>query len=250
MNPFERWDDWEWEKAAQSVGRNYRFDGKYDQDGLVKERYPYNYKPERFFMDKWTGSQKRVLLSALLFLTVVFSHRGGDPVSQTVYAAYRNGMESGNFYSVMNSMAKEAMGIQNQEGIPVEAGVYGLFYPPVAGAVKVGFLGSGYNGEPSRGIEIECSLGTPVLCPEAGVVVEVSESERLGKAIRVNFGNGWEAVLGNLAEVTVEQGQPVSMGLKLGTVGISSFRQKPWVYFELLKDGQPVNPLPYLIQNK
>ena len=249
MNPFERWDDWEWEKAAHSIGNDYKYEGKYDQSGIPRERYYIN-QPSNSLIDSFTGSQKRVVLSALLFLTVVFSSRGEDLVSQSVYSVYRNGMNSGNYYTAMNSMAKEAMGIQQSEGLAVSAGVQEIFYPPVAGTVKVGYRGTGINGSLSRGIEIESSLGNVVLCPASGVVLEINETENLGRVIRVNFGDGWEGILGNLGEVSVKRGDPVSMGLKLGTVGISSARQKPWLYFELAKDGKSVNPLNYLIQNK
>lgn len=250
MNPFERWDEWEWEKAAHEIGRDYRYYDRNDRNNGGERRYYFEGGPSKDVLDKFTGSQKRVVLSALLFLTIVFSAKGEDFVSQSVYSAYRTGMDSGNLYTVLNSMAKEAMGIPQKEGVPVNSQIQGIFYPPVAGAVKVGFQGKDFNGEPSKGIEIESSLGTPVLCPEEGVVLEVGKSDTLGNVIRINFGNGWEGILGNIAEVTVEQGTPVSMGTKLGTVGINSARQKPWLYLELLKNGAAVNPLSYLIQNK
>jgi septal ring factor EnvC (AmiA/AmiB activator) len=145
-------------------------------------------------------------------------------------------------------MAKEAMGITVEEGLPVNTVVEAIFYPPVAGAVKVGFQSQDATGAPSRGIESESTLGTPVLCPEEGVVLEVSDHETLGRVLRINFGDGWEGIIGNLGDVTVSQGEPVSMGKNLGTVGINSVRQKPWIYLEILKDGKPVNPLNYLIQ--
>jgi len=244
MNPFERWDDWEWERAAQEIGRDYRYQGR--EEG---RRYYFN-EGRKDFLDILNGSQKRVILSALLFLTIVFSARGEDFISQNVYAVYRNGMDSGNLYTVLNSMAKEAMGLPGADSMKVNSKIQGIFYPPVAGTVKVGFEGKDVKGETSRGIEIESSLGTPVLCPEEGVVLEVSQNESLGRTIKINFGNGWVGILGNMGDVLVKQGDPVTMGYKLGTVGINSSRQKPWLYLELVKDGQPVNPLNYLIQSK
>lgn len=251
MNPFERWDDWEWEKAAHEIGRGQRYNDRFYDEGRGGRRYYSSGKESKNVLDKWTGSQKRVALSALMFLTIVFSARGGDFVSQNVYSVYRTGMDSGNLYTTLNSMAKEAMGIPVEEdSMKVNVQIQGIFYPPIAGAVKVGFQGKDFNGESSKGIEIESSLGSPVLCPEEGVVLEVSENDKLGRIIRINFGNGWEGLLGNMGEVTVKQGDPVSMGLKLGTVGISSVRQKPWLYLELIKDNQPVNPITYLIQHQ
>jgi murein DD-endopeptidase MepM/ murein hydrolase activator NlpD len=248
MNPFERWDDWEWERAAQEIGRDQR---GYDRDNQRERRYYFEGGgPSKDFLEILNGSQKRVILSALLFLTIVFSSRGEDFLSQHVYSFYRTGMDSGNLYTALNSMAKEAMGIPGGDSMAVNAQVQGIFYPPVAGAVKVGFERKSFDGGISSGIEIESSLGTPVLCPQEGVVLDVSINESLGKMIKINFGNGWTGIIGNLGEVHVQQGDPVSMGLKLGTVGLSSTRQKPWLYLEIQKNSKPVNPIPYLIQNK
>jgi murein DD-endopeptidase MepM/ murein hydrolase activator NlpD len=247
MNPFDRWDDWEWEKAAHEIGRDYRYS---DRDKHKGSKYYVGKNQSKDFLEVFNGSQKRVLLSALLFITIIFSARGEDIVSQGVYSLYRIGMDSGNLYTALNSMAKEAMGIPGTESTPVDAQVQGIFYPPVAGAVKVGFGGKNVDGNISKGIEIESSFGTPVLCPEKGVVLEVGESDTLGRVIRINYGNGWEGVLGNLGEVTVKQGDSVSMGYKLGTVGLNRTQQKSWLYLEFLKNGKQVDPLQYLIQNK
>ncbi len=248
MNPFDRWDDWEWERAAQEIGRDHR---KYDQDNQRGRRYFYDSGvPSKNFLEILNGSQKRVVLSALLFLTIVFSSKGEDFISQHVYSFYRTSMDSGNLYAALNSMAKEAIGIPGGDSMAVNAQVQGIFYPPVAGAVKVGFGGKSFDGGISSGIEIESSPGTPVLCPQEGVVLDVSMNEGLGTMVKINFGNGWTGIIGNLGGVHVQQGDPVSMGLKLGTVGLSSVRKKPWLYFELQKNSKPVNPILYLIQNK
>jgi len=247
MNPFERWDDWEWEKAAQEIGRG---DPYSPRDFQRSRSSSYEKASSKDFLEILNGSQKRVMLSGLLFLTIVFSARGEDAVSQGVYSFYKNGLDSGNLYTSLNTMAKEAMGISGTDSMPVNMQVQGIFYPPVAGPLKVGFGGENSEGLLSQGIEIESTLGSPVLCPEEGVVLEVSENERLGRFIRINFGNGWEGIIGNLGEVTVSRGDPVSMGLKVGTVGIKAASQKPWIYLALIKDGNPMNPLQYLIQNK
>jgi len=250
MDPVDRWDDWEWEKAAQEMGRRYRLDDN-DRYGKQENKYYFSGDSGKRFRDKWTGSQIRVVLSGLLFLTMVFSSKGQDFFSQKVYAFYRGGIESGNVYTALNSMAREAIGITETNDIAVDAPASeGIFYPPVGGAVKTGFLGKNISGQISRGIEIESTLGTPVLCPKNGVVQEISGNESMGKMIRINFSDGWEGLLANLGDISVEKGDPVSIGMKIGTVGISSERQKPWLYFELRQNGEAVNPLNYLIRNE
>jgi len=261
MDPFERWDDWEWERAAREIGRENRMNsdarnrsaGRGSRPGRGRgpgERYYFSGDRAQYFMDRFSGSQKRVALAALLFLTIIFSSKGEDFFSRAVYSFYQGAMESGDLYAVMNAMAKEAIGISDTGDTAVNAPVQAIFYPPVGGAVKVGYKGLDFSGSLSQGIEIESSLGTPVLCPQEGVVQEVGDDSKLGRMVRINFSNGWEGVIGNLGDVQVKKGDPVVMGTKIGTVGISSPRQKPWLYLELRQNGKAVNPLNYLIQNK
>lgn len=69
MNPFERWDDWEWEKAAQELGRER---GTKYQDWPVKRNTPKKSKRELLYT--WTGTQKKAALSVAFFL-LLFSPR-------------------------------------------------------------------------------------------------------------------------------------------------------------------------------
>ncbi|MFA6808902.1 MAG: peptidoglycan DD-metalloendopeptidase family protein [Eubacteriales bacterium] len=249
MNPMERWDEWEWEKAANEIGKEYG--GKeYNNNVYSGKRYAFaTNKNQRDILKKWSATQKKVTLSALLFLTIIFAANSDDIISKGVYIAYKSGMDNASAYPVLNSMVKDAMGMENSGSIPVQAGIEGIFYPPVAGTVKVGFNGIGLDGNISQGVEIESAIGTPVLCPEEGVILDVVVDIKQGKSVRINHGNGWETILANLGDVAVEKGQPVSMGTKIGTVGLSEVHKKTWLYMELLKDGKAVNPLPYLIQN-
>lgn len=170
-------------------------------------------------MVNWSGSQKRVLLSALLFLTVIFSSNGTDLISRSVYSAYETAMESGNVYSSLNNMARDAVGLSPAESIQVNKAVNQQFYPPVAGVIKVEFQGLGYDNQKSKGIEIQSSLGTVVLCPHEGIVVDIENNSLSGNTVYINFGEGWIGVLGNLGDVAVRKGDPVSSGKKSGLSG-------------------------------
>lgn len=67
MDPFERWDDWEFEKAAREIGRGYRDDQEYVRSNWKDHRTYFNKKPSGGLLAGWNGSQKRVLLSAFCF---------------------------------------------------------------------------------------------------------------------------------------------------------------------------------------
>lgn len=258
MNPFERWDDWEWERAVQEVGK---------EQGLGKSELPFGQSKGRLYrpgkarwgasLKYWNGTQKRTVLAASLFLLVFFSANGSDPFSKTVYAIYRGAMYSSDYYESLNGMAKEALslgGIANTN-VPVDVKMKGQFFPPISGkiAAEFGAIGKGGStpqGSVHYGIDVESALGVQVVAPGAGIVSVVGEDPQLGKVVKLDCGDGWTAVLGNLGDIFVVQGQQIEKGSILGTVGLSAPLKKPWLHFELRKDDVPVNPLPYLTSSQ
>jgi murein DD-endopeptidase MepM/ murein hydrolase activator NlpD len=255
MNPFERWDDWEWERAMQEVGK---------ERGRGESAPRYNGQPRRYrnsaksgwgnFFKHWNGTQKRTILAAMLFLLVFFSANSSDPFSKTIHTIYQSAMNSGNLYSSLNGMAKDALSIGgvNTKSVPVDAKMRGQLLPPISGQVVAGFGevgagGSNVAGSIHNGIDVASSLGIPVVSPAAGVVTLVGQDPQLGNIVKVDFGDGWTTVLGNLGDISVQEGQRIEKGKVLGTVGLSAPLKKPWLHFELRKNNQPVNPLPYLI---
>lgn len=255
MNPFERWDDWEWERAIHEVGkeqgrgtsarpkqnsRNYRNPPKTGWGNLLKH---------------WNGTQKRSVVAAILFLLVFFSANNSDQVSHAVHSLYQGTVNSANFYESLNGMAKDALSIGgvSSKADPVDAKMLGQFLAPLSGQVMAGFgeKGNGTTnplGTVHNGIDVGSSLGTPVVSPAAGVVTLVGLDPQLGNIVKVDLGDGWTTILGNLGDISVRQGQRVEKGEVLGKVGLSAPLKKPWLHFELRKDNQPLNPIPYLIQ--
>lgn len=242
LNPFERWDDWEWERAAQEVGKERGYVNNWQEGQRVSNS---RFRWEKF---NWTGRQKQTLMAALLFLTIFFSAHNNDPVSKAVHGVYRSAMKSGNYYTALNGMAKEAVGLGiSPESMPVDVKMQGKFQPPLSGAVMAEFGSKDSNGQMHNGIDIGSALGTPVAAPYTGVVVLVGEESQLGRLVKLDLGAGWTAVLSNFGDIAVAQGQKVEKGQYLGTVGLSAALKKPWLHFELRKNGKAVNPMPYLL---
>jgi hypothetical protein len=247
MNPYERWDDWEWERAAQEVGRER---GIRNENWPRKRTYPSRQrKLEPLYT--WTGMQKKATLSVIFFLLIFFASKGEDFLSKGVYSVYRGTVESGDIYASMNGMALQVLGISGIEtkNTPVDAKMKGKFIPPVSGRVMAGFGGADSSGQASihNGIDVGSALGIPVVSPYQGVITFIGEDPQLGRMIKLDFGDGWTGVLGNLGDVTVQKGQKVEAGKVLGTVGLSAPLKKTWLHFELRKDGKAVDPLPYLV---
>lgn len=247
MNPYERWDDWEWERAAHEVGRER---GIKNDDWPRKRTYP-SKRRKLEPLNAWTGIQKKATLSVLFFLMIFFASKGEDVLSKGLYSAYRGTVQSGDVYASLNGMALQVLGMSgvNAEATPVDATMQGKLLPPVSGRVMAGFGAVDSKGEASlhQGIDVASALGIPVVAPYQGVVTLVGEDPQLGRMVKLDFGNGWTGVLGNLGDITVQKGQKVAAGQALGAVGLSAPLKKTWLHFELRKDGKAVNPLPYLI---
>ncbi len=102
------------------------------------------------------------------------------------------------------------------------------------------------------GIDLETNAGALVQCAADGVVKEVIESaaRSMGTTIVIEHANGFETVYSNLLEtVKVTVGQSVSAGETIAAVGetaVSELALPPHLHFEILKDGEPVDPLEYL----
>lgn len=81
----------------------------------------------------------------------------------------------------------------------------------------------------------------------SGKVVEAKKDGILGYVVELKHSNGVETLYESLASVSVEPGETVSQGDKLGTAGTSAFFKKAGVnvHFEIRKNGVPVDPVAY-----
>ena len=131
-----------------------------------------------------------------------------------------------------------------------------LIYWPVSGTVTLGYnmdstvyfktLGM-YKCSP--GMVVASDVGTKVCAAVSGVVIDVAENTETGLTVRVAAGNGYEMTTGMLSDVNVKIGDTVTAGQLLGTVAEPTAYYKeegPGIYFEMTKDGIPVNPMDFL----
>lgn len=82
---------------------------------------------------------------------------------------------------------------------------------------------------------------TTVLAAAAGQIRAVSEDDVLGKYVRIQHDNNLETIYYGLAEISVEQGQPIK---KFDTLGITGEEGTLCVYVML--DGKPQSPGEYM----
>jgi len=98
-------------------------------------------------------------------------------------------------------------------------------------------------------IVVSAEEGTEVLAGVRGKVLSVSVEPETGTTLKLDLGDGYTAIYGQLNDVPVTQGDLVEAKDRIGYVGSPSKYysiEGSNLYFELQKDGTPVDPLDYL----
>ena len=101
------------------------------------------------------------------------------------------------------------------------------------------------NGEPRSphtGADYAVPQGTPVLATGDAVVALAGEFFFSGNAVFLDHGNGLISMYFHLHEVFVEQGDEVSRGRPIGTVGSTGRSTGPHLHFGIRWQGERVDP--------
>lgn len=106
-----------------------------------------------------------------------------------------------------------------------------------------GTLTQRYNGTSSKGLTVANKAGTPVKAAAAGSVVYAGNRLRgYGNLVIVQHSGGFLSIYAHNEKLLVKEGQKVSQGQKIAEMG-STDRTGAALYFELRRQGQPVDPI-------
>ena len=98
-------------------------------------------------------------------------------------------------------------------------------------------------------IAVKSEVGAPVVAAANGTVTAVTEDVQTGLTIHMDMGNGYEAIYGQLKDLTVAEGQTIAQGAVLGYVNEPTKYysvEGSNLYFAMKKDGEPIDPISYL----
>ena len=100
------------------------------------------------------------------------------------------------------------------------------------------------------GIDIKAEKTTVVKSAEAGKVKAIKNDPRYGLTVILEHDNGYSSVYSNLLTAEfVKEGEKVEKGQTIGTVGNTAtfeISEESHLHFEILKDGESVDPNIYL----
>ncbi len=114
---------------------------------------------------------------------------------------------------------------------------------------------SGHYGEPMstgisrKGIDIETRAGAQVVAPYDGKVVFAGPFRAYGLLLIIEHSEGYHTLLAGMDRIDAEVGQILLSGEPVGTMSPAA-DAPPSLYVELRRNGQPINPLPWLAARK
>ncbi|WP_166246379.1 murein hydrolase activator EnvC family protein [Paenibacillus turpanensis] len=107
---------------------------------------------------------------------------------------------------------------------------------------------TGKAGASHNGIDIGAPGGTDVLAAEAGTVVMAQFWGGFGNTVIIDHGNGLKTLYGHMRtnSITVEKGDDVKRGQKVGAVGTTGRSTGNHLHFTVYLNDEAVNPMNYL----
>lgn len=111
--------------------------------------------------------------------------------------------------------------------------------------------GFGYRIDPiyktvkfHTGLDFTAPLGTPIYATGDGKVEEAGYGdEGYGNHVIIRHGYGYETLYGHMVRVKAKQGQRVKRGEVIGWVGSTGKSTGPHCHYEVIKNGEKVNPV-------
>ena len=101
-----------------------------------------------------------------------------------------------------------------------------------------------------QGIDIKADRTTVVKAAEEGTVTAIKNDPRFGLTVIIEHQDGFKTVYSNLLTTEfVTEDEKVEKGQSIGTVGNSAvfeIADEPHLHFEMLKDGEYVDPVKFL----
>ncbi|HEY4581284.1 MAG TPA: peptidoglycan DD-metalloendopeptidase family protein, partial [Lysobacter sp.] len=126
---------------------------------------------------------------------------------------------------------------------PVQVG--GLSWP-LSGSLLAGYGARMPDGRQSSGVLVSAAAGTPVKAVADGTVVFAEWMTGYGLILIIDHGNGYMSLYAHNDSLLRNPGDRVQRGDTVSTVGTSGGQGTAALYFELRRDGKPVDPRTWL----
>ena len=97
-----------------------------------------------------------------------------------------------------------------------------------------------------KGVDFAGQMGADIVATGAGVVTWAGKRYGYGQLVEINHGNGLSTRYGHCQEILVQVGERIEQGQRIALMGSSGRSTGPHVHYEVLKNGNQVNPTKYV----
>lgn len=101
----------------------------------------------------------------------------------------------------------------------------------------------------SSAISVGAVEGAPVVAAVNGTVYSIDQDPQTGTTLTMELGNGYQAIYGQLTDLTVAEGDTISKGTTIGYIAQPTkyySTEGTNLYFAMKKDGEAIDPIAYL----
>jgi murein DD-endopeptidase MepM/ murein hydrolase activator NlpD len=107
-----------------------------------------------------------------------------------------------------------------------------------------------FTGQLARhaGLDIPAPRGTPILASGGGRVIAAGYRGAYGQTVIIDHGDGLKTLYGHASKLLVRAGDVVMPQQEIALVGSTGRSSGPHLHFEVIRDGQRVDPGPFLAE--
>jgi len=100
------------------------------------------------------------------------------------------------------------------------------------------------------GIDFTSNTGTEIYATGDGVIEAADDlAQGYGNHVVINHGFGYQTLYGHMSRIAVHVGEKVKRGELIGYVGSTGRSTGPHVHYEVIKNGEKVNPINYFFND-
>lgn len=113
---------------------------------------------------------------------------------------------------------------------------------PVSGTLAVRYGEKNEMGARSEGLTLQGRAGSVVVAPMGGVIRYAGAFRRFGNIVIIEHQKGLHSLLAGLGKIDTVVGRSVSAGEPVGFLSVPADSAPPRLYYELRRNGQPMDP--------
>ena len=110
--------------------------------------------------------------------------------------------------------------------------VYGMRVHPITGVYKL-----------HTGVDLRATSGTKIYAANSGTVITSKYNTAYGNYVVIDHGGGIATLYAHMTKRLVKEGEKVKQGQVIGYVGSTGYSTGPHLHFEIIKDGDYVDPV-------